>query len=97
MEKVQLTLLKKYVEALEKSLDTADSIKEGADAGSDVTEYMLEMARAAGISMAIMQEASMLVGDMQQLVKSTTSYGVKPASDPLSDLFSKFKLGGTKN
>jgi hypothetical protein len=88
--KVDLTLLKKLVGELESSLTTADGIK---TAEGDVTEYIVELSKAAGLTAGVMQEAGMLIGDIQSQVMQVQSPG--PAkSDFLEKLLGGIKGGG---
>jgi hypothetical protein len=65
--KVDLTLLKKFVSELELNLTVADGIQV---AKGDVSDYLVEMAKSAGLALSISQEATMLVGDInKQMMK----------------------------
>lgn len=68
--KVDLTLLKKFVGELEASLATADGIKA---AEGDVAEYIVELSKAAGLCAGIMQESGMLIADVQSQVMAVQS------------------------
>lgn len=89
LSKVDLTLIKQFVSGLEESLATADSIK--AVAG-DKNEYIIEMSKAAGLCAGIMQEAGMLIGDVQAHVMAVQA---PSPSQVGGDLLSKF-LGPLK-
>lgn len=88
VNKIDLTLLKKFVGELEASLTTADGIK---TAEGDITEYIVELSKAAGLCAGIMQEAGMLVADVQQHVMAVQS----PAPAAKGDIFEKL-LGSLK-
>lgn len=93
--KIDLTLLKKLVGELESSLGTADGIKavEG-----DITEYIVEMAKAAGLCAGVMQEAAMLVADVQSNVMAVQSPSPNKSSDIFEKLLGSLKgPGGTSN
>jgi len=65
--KIDLTLLKKFVSELELNLTVADGIQV---AKGDVSDYLVEMAKSAGLALSISQEATMLVGDInKQMMK----------------------------
>lgn len=85
--KIDLTLLKKLVGELENSLTTADGIR---SAEGDITEFVVELAKAAGLAAGVMQEAGMLIGDIQSQVMA-----VQSPSPTKSDFLEKL-LGGLK-
>jgi len=88
VNKVDLTLLKKFVGELENSLSTADGIKTSE---GDISEYIVELSKAAGLCAGIMQEAAMLVADVQAQVMAVQS----PAPAAKADIFEKL-LGSLK-
>ena len=79
--KVNLDLLKKLVSNLEASLTTTEAMNNE----SDVTEYIVELARGAGLAGAIVQEAGMLVKDIFTLIKISSM----PASGSESDMMAE--------
>lgn len=89
---VDLTLLKRFVSELETGLATADAIR---TVEGPIPDYLVEMSKTSGLAASVMQEASMLVGDIQkqmmQLQNPSSSQG-----DLLDKLFggSKDPLGG---
>ena len=92
--KVDLTLLKRLVSELEASLASADVVKEAALNSND---YVVEVSKAAGLASGLVVEATMLIGDIQYLIKSA---GSPSKDDSMKDLMSLFKgtgggLGGT--
>lgn len=98
MNKISLDVLKKLVAALENGLEVSEKIRDNAVDGSTdgLSDYILEMSKSAGIAMGIMQEATLLVGDIQHMVKGATS--PKPSGAIyLDELMSKIKGDGTKN
>jgi len=65
--KIDLKLLKKFVSELELNLSVADGIHV---AKGDVSDYLVELAKSAGLALSISQEATMLVGDInKQMMK----------------------------
>jgi hypothetical protein len=88
--KVDLTLLKKLVGELEASLTTADGIK---TAEGDITEYIVELSKAAGLTAGVMQEAGMLIGDIQNQVMQVQN-PTPSKSDFLEKLLGGIKGGG---
>lgn len=85
--KVDLTLLKKFVSELENGLLAADTARASE---SDMVEYLVELAKANGIAAAVMQEAAMLVGDIQnQMMK------IQNPTSSKNDLIEKL-LGSAK-
>jgi hypothetical protein len=88
--KIDLDVLKQLVGELESTLSTADSIR--ADANSKVSEYIVEMSKAAGLAAGVMQEAAMLVMDVQTAVQ--LSQGPAPKEDGLKSLMNILKGGG---
>lgn len=91
--KIDLTLLKKLVGELESNLATADGIRE-EKTDTNVYDYVVEMSKSMGIAAGIVQEATMLVGDIQFAVKHNTSGAGKDES--LSSLLSILKGGSEK-
>ena len=67
--RVDLTLLKRLMAELENSLDTAKGIN--TDVDSDMNEYVIEMSKAAGLCAGLMQEASCLVLDIAEQVRTS--------------------------
>lgn len=88
--KIDLTVLKQLVGELENSLTTADSIK--ADSASKLSDFIVEMSKAAGLAMGIMQESSALVMDVQASIQM--SQGPAPKEDGLKSLMNLLKGGG---
>lgn len=92
IDKINLTLLKKFVGELETSLTTAESIKSSAN--SDVNEYIIEMSKAAGLCAGVMSEAGMLVGDVQTMVMMAQN-PTSAKSDLLDKILAPLKGSGT--
>jgi Na+/alanine symporter len=65
VNKIDLTLLKKLVSEVEAALASAETIK---DAEGSIVEYIVEMAKLSGLTAGVMQEAGMLVADIQAYV-----------------------------
>jgi len=60
----------------------------------NVQDYIVEMSKATGIAAGVLQEATMLIGDINQMVRINTMSAGK--EDPLGSLLSVLK-GGTGN
>jgi hypothetical protein len=91
--KVDLTILKKLVGELESTLSTADAIATAVD--PDTAEHVVELSKAAGLCSGIMQEAAMLVLDIQMSVRQTP---VDKSSNMLDTLLNTIKGGnGSQN
>lgn len=67
---VDLSLVKKLLEELEATLITANNIR---DDKGDIQQYIVETAKATGLAMGLMREASMLVGDITMMVSTDTN------------------------
>jgi hypothetical protein len=92
--KVNLTLLKRLVSELETTLESAEEI--AANKTEDnVQNYIVEMSKCTGLAAGIMQEATMLVGDIQQMVKINTMPGGGGAKEDLSSLLAGLLKGGS--
>jgi hypothetical protein len=87
--KVDLKLIKKLMGELETTLATAEGIKADAP-NSDVTDYVVEMQKAAGLAAGIMTEAGLLVGDIVAAVRGTSS----PEKDSLTKILGSVLKGG---
>lgn len=89
LPKIDLTLLKKLVIELERGLESCDKIK--FDENGDQSDFIIEMSKSTGLVTGIMQESSMLIGDIQSIVKASQQLsGTKN-----TDFFDKV-LGGLK-
>lgn len=86
--KVDLTLLKKTLEALEVSLASAEKIVAGAD--PDKVEWTIEMSKATGLLAGIMTEAALLTGDIQHIIQGGASTGLSKM-DALESILGGFK------
>lgn len=88
MTKIDLTLLKRLVNELEGSLNSAELIK----SDKDLHDYVIEMSKAAGLAAGVMTEAGLLVGDIGGMVQNVQS----PTSDKdnLSKILGALKGGG---
>lgn len=96
--KISLELLHKMTKALEDALVVTENMKANAGKGANVMDYVLEMSKAAGICLGIAQEATMLAGDVQMMVRNDTTgsptSGVKSVDDLLTLLGGAGKTGG---
>ena len=90
VNKIDLLLLKKLVGELETSLTIVDSIL--AEEG-DITEYIVELSKAAGLAAGVMSEAGMLIGDIQSHVMAVQN-PAPTKSDFFEKLLSGFKVTG---
>lgn len=95
-QEVNLDMLKKLVSTLEELIGAAGDIRAKANQGSDVKDYVIEMSKATGICMGIVQEAQLLAGDIHLLVKQNTTNdsNENKAVDKLFSLFKPVKIGG---
>ncbi len=69
MNKINLSLLKECVEALELSLSAAKDL-ENVRTEQEKNALIIELSKAAGVAAGIMQEASLLVMDIQAIARS---------------------------
>lgn len=88
INKIDLTLLKKMVGELESSLATGEGL--GTTEGNK-NEYIIEMSKAAGLCAGLIQEAAMLIGDVQATIMSVQN----PSPAAKGDIFDKL-LGSLK-
>lgn len=84
---VNLKLLQRLVEELQKSLDLAEAIKLTGEESN--IEYTVEMGKALGLASSISQEGIYLAGDIARVAAKTSQKSSKV--DPLWDLFSPKK------
>lgn len=87
--KIDLTLLKQLVGELEAILATADGIQQ--ESPSKNNDYVIEMSKAVGLASGAALEATMLVSDIQTLVRVST--GPAPKEDGLKGLLNLLKGG----
>lgn len=66
---IDLSLLKRLVNELENSLNLSMKIKET----NNSADFIVEMAKTAGIAAGIVKEASLLVGDIAQVASAPIS------------------------
>jgi hypothetical protein len=85
INKVDLTLLKKLIGELEISLATADTIKSGV-ATTNNHDYIIEMAKAAGLAAGTMQEAALIVSDISVLTAGVQGPAAVKSGDFLDKL-----------
>lgn len=97
--KVSLVLLKQLVESLETSLNATEAIAEERDPAR-INEYVIEMSKCMGIAAGLVQESTLIVGDIQAATRLNTVPSAKKG-DGLSDLLSilggKSGVPGSKN
>lgn len=92
--KINLKLLKQLVGELEASLATAEGIK-SSETG-ELTDYVVELSKAAGLASGIATESSMLVADVQSIVMSATGGGPQaPKMDFLEKILGPLKKDGS--
>lgn len=100
LAKIDLKLLKEFVSELERSLNSADGIRIAA---GDKNQYLIEMSKAAGLASGIMQEAILLIADIQASILAVQSPGAPAAKNTTTDLIDKLlgplkgPSGGTSN
>lgn len=91
LPKIDLTLLKRLVSQLEKELDACERIKN--DETGELVDFIIEMSKSAGLVTGIIQESSLLIGDIQSIVKVSQHPGAQQSKP--SDYLEKI-LGGLK-
>lgn len=82
---IDLTLLDKFVAELRAGLAAAKAVQEKPD--GEPHDYLVELAKASGLAASVMQEAGMLVGDIQQTMRKVQGGAPSPGEDLLSQLF----------
>jgi hypothetical protein len=88
---VDLKILKDLVAALENSITAADQIRENKSSQSD---FIVEMSKSIGLAAGVMQEAAMLVMDIQSVLSGGAD--TSAAKDPaMKSILSFIKGGGT--
>lgn len=86
MAKLDLTVLKTFVAEVEKASEAAHGkFDEKSDAIQ--TEYLVELAKMAGLLVSVVQEANLLVGDIQRTIKTNSS--PKPSQAEIQKMMSK--------
>jgi hypothetical protein len=98
--KVNLKLLKQFVESLENSLAIAD-LKLGDKSEEQLREYTIEMSKATGLAAGILQEATLLMSDIQSVLKlksgpsfSSSKEDMFGGYSSLADVFGPKKSSG---
>lgn len=97
--KVDLTLLKQLVSALEASLDAAEEIKKTAVAGTkdNVREYIIEMSKAQGVAAGIMREATGVIGDILNVVDYNTMGSPPSKTAAVEEILKKMGIKDSGN
>ena len=89
---IDLTLLKKFLSELDNAVNTAETLRAGE---GDTKELVLvELAKATGLAASVMQEASMVVGDIQRQMMKLQNPTPGGSSDLISKLFGGTPGGG---
>ncbi len=88
--RVNLSLLKELVRELENYLVAVENMKELKE--FDKNQFIIELSKATGICSGVMQEAGLLIGDIQTLSLSVQD----PTTDKLDlgKLITSLKGGG---
>jgi hypothetical protein len=86
MAKLDLTVLKTFVAEVEKAAEAAHN-KYDEKSDSIQTEYLVELAKMAGLLVSVVQEANLLVGDVQRTIKNSSS--PKPSQAEIQKMMSK--------
>jgi predicted house-cleaning NTP pyrophosphatase (Maf/HAM1 superfamily) len=93
--KVDLTLLKQLVAELETTMATADLMP--VDSTTSNNDYVIEMSKAIGLASGAALEATMLVSDIQLIIKKAAS--PSPSKEDglkgLLDMLKGGKIDGT--
>lgn len=93
--KVDLTLLKRLVSELETSVSTLGTLGTESASKERAIELTVEASKAAGVAAGVMQEAGMLILDIQNLVQGSQMSQNK--SDLLEKIMGTLKGPGTSN
>lgn len=95
--KVDLTLLKRLVSELESSLSSADEVKElkTDKTAASINDSVVELSKAMGLTSGIMQEATLLMMDIQSVIRSQTAAPVMSKNDLLDKILGPLKGNGT--
>ena len=80
--KVDLTLIKKLVDELDKTISLSEKIKES----SDNNEYIIEMSKGIGLCSGIVSEGTMLIADIAELLSTASG---PPSDSKTSSLINK--------
>ena len=93
--KVDLTLLKQLVSELETTMAAADLMP--ADTATATNDYVIEVSKAIGLASGVVLEASMLVSDIQVIIKkaSSPSPSKEDGLKGLLDMLKGSKIDGT--
>lgn len=89
--KVDLSIIKKLIEELESGLEAAEQLK--TKDGAKISDYVVEMSKAAGLAAGIMQEGTFLVNDIQTMVRCSQQPQAPKANDLLDNILSSIKGG----
>jgi len=89
--KINLSLLKKLVSELEKSVELLEGIPIDKEEG--LVNYITEVARASGLAGIVVQEAKMLVKDMYTLIQLASGPTPPSESDVIAELDKMFRGG----
>jgi len=93
---IELTLLDKLVFELRAALAAAKVVQDNPD--GEMHNYLIELAKASGLAASVMQEAGMLVGDIQKTMVKVQSGGYSSDENLIAKLFTPSgngPLGGT--
>lgn len=82
MSQIDLSILKKLVTALEEQIAVSEKSKSGS------ADYITELSKASGIALGIVQEATLLAGDLQTLSRKASA----PAPDFLDKILGKLPI-----
>jgi len=88
---VNLTLLKKLVGELETVLAGAEAIKANPT-DDNIYEYVIEMSKCTGLAAGLIQEATLIIGDISYVTKANTS-GTLSKDESLASLLGTLKGG----
>lgn len=93
--RVNLDILKKFVGELELLVEAANRMADNKDQ-HDVKDYLTELAKASGLAAAVAGEATLVVGDIKQIIKmNSATVPAGKADDDLLALFNALKGGNT--
>lgn len=101
--KADLTLLKRYISEIEKSLDDAYKIRDSSKKDLDVDTYdgfTIALSKVVGLLAGLSSEAGFLIGDLQKIVQysaPTSSSKDESPVDILKNILSSSKGGRGEN
>lgn len=98
--KADLTLLKRYIDELEKELNAAYKLRDEAHISGELKlsyqDFMLALSKAIGILSGINTESGLLIGDVYKIAKYSEPKSLSSNEDEPSNMIDNL-LNFTKN